>query len=71
MGWIQNWKDKRFKKRLERVLNNNVLGCNISIDGTVYALGKNLQAQGGGGGGNINGDKPNAPKHDNLVEPKK
>lgn len=31
--FIQNWRDKRLKKRLERIFNNNVLDCNISISG--------------------------------------
>lgn len=31
--FIQNWRDKRLKKRLERMFNNNVLDCNISITG--------------------------------------
>lgn len=69
MGFIRNWKDKCFLKRLERVLSNNELNCNIRVNGIITALVKPVQ--GGGGSGNVNGDKPNAPKHDNLIEPEK
>ena len=36
---IQNWKDKRLKKRIERIFNNNVLDCNINVKGYVAAVG--------------------------------
>lgn len=46
--FIQNWRDKRLKKRLERVFNNNVLDCNISISGQCKDGIKPNQPFGGG-----------------------
>lgn len=68
MGWIRNWKDKRFKKRLERVLNNNVLSCNIDIEGHFCYLGKDLaKSNGGTGGGKNDGKNSNHTENDNLI----
>ena len=35
----QTWRDKRFLKRLERVLSNNVIKSSIFLNGNIYSSG--------------------------------
>lgn len=37
--YIRDWQDRRLKKRIERIFNNNVLDCNINVKGYVAAIG--------------------------------
>ena len=37
--FIQNWRDRRLKKRIERIFNNNVLDCNFAVKGYCSVIG--------------------------------
>lgn len=39
----QEWRDRRFLKRLERVMNNNILNVNLNVRGFTSAYGQELR----------------------------